>query len=212
MSERLMVTCPGCDGVVSVSPTGDEAEVRCLKCDEVVYTRNAEGGEWWANVPVADPTVEKPAAVPIVAPTTPEVPVPVVPKTPIVTPTRRTQSRSAVGCFLGGVLASLCFVLFVCVHYLLCIESYANAHPNSDGYPKDAYSKEIGEYGWILFFGFIIIWESCSHFVDKRLGRVSTEEAKKRNRAYNLALALVVVLFVVVPIILIVLMNTRATG
>lgn len=61
MPERMMVTCPGCDGVVSVTPTGDEAEVRCLKCDEVVYTRNAQGGEWWAKVPVADPTVEKPA-------------------------------------------------------------------------------------------------------------------------------------------------------
>jgi hypothetical protein len=52
MPERMMVTCPGCDGVVSVSPTGNEAEVRCLKCDEVVYARNAEGGEWWAKVPV----------------------------------------------------------------------------------------------------------------------------------------------------------------
>ena len=74
MPERMMVTCPGCDGVVSVTPTGDEAEVRCLKCDEMVYTRNAEGGEWWANVPAADPTVEQPAAVPA-APTTPEVPI-----------------------------------------------------------------------------------------------------------------------------------------
>ena len=74
MPERMMVTCPGCDGVVSVSPTGDEAEVRCPKCDEMVYARNAQGGEWWANFPVADPTVEKPEAVPA-APTTPEVPV-----------------------------------------------------------------------------------------------------------------------------------------
>ena len=73
MSERMMVTCPGCDGVVSVSPTGDEAEVRCLKCDEAVYTRSAEGGEWWANVPVADPTVEKPVVDPVVS-KPPEVP------------------------------------------------------------------------------------------------------------------------------------------
>ena len=39
-----------------MTPTGDEAEVRCPKCDETVYTRNAQGGEWWANVPVADRT------------------------------------------------------------------------------------------------------------------------------------------------------------
>jgi hypothetical protein len=61
MPERMMVTCPGCDGVVSVTPTGDEAEVRCLKCDEMVYTRNAEGGEWWANVPVVSKMPEVPA-------------------------------------------------------------------------------------------------------------------------------------------------------
>ncbi len=67
MAERMMVTCPGCDGVVSVSPTGTAAEVRCLKCDEMVYTRSAEGGEWWANVLVADPTAEKPVAVPVAA-------------------------------------------------------------------------------------------------------------------------------------------------
>ena len=67
MPERMMVTCPGCDGVVSVTRTGDEAEVRCLKCDEVVYARNDQGGEWWANVPVADPTVEKPVVVPVAA-------------------------------------------------------------------------------------------------------------------------------------------------
>jgi hypothetical protein len=80
--ERMMVTCPGCDGVVSVTPTGTEAEVRCLKCDEMVYTRSAEGGEWWANVPVADPTAEEPVAVPIAAEEV-EVPVtdPIVPKT-----------------------------------------------------------------------------------------------------------------------------------
>ena len=41
MPERMMFTCPGCDGVVYVTPTGDEAEVRGPKCDEVVYTRNA---------------------------------------------------------------------------------------------------------------------------------------------------------------------------
>ena len=74
MPERMMVTCPGCDGVVSVSPTGTAAEGRCLKYDEMVYTRSAEGGEWWANVPVADPTAEKPVVVPI-APRMPEIPI-----------------------------------------------------------------------------------------------------------------------------------------
>jgi len=196
MPERMMVKCPGCDGVVSVSPTGDEAKVACPKCSEAVYTRNAQGGEWWANVPVADPTVEKPVVDPV-APTTPEVPV--VPTTHIVTPTRRTRSHSATDWFLGGVLASIFTGLLLILHRVILFEMY----------PNDPYSIE-DPWGWIFFVTFLGICEECILWVHKGRVRVSGEEAANRNkRAFTFAL-LIFVFYAV--LIIVAILNKRSIG
>jgi len=179
MPERMMVTCPGCDGVVSVSPTGDEAEVRCPKCDEVVYTRNAQGGEWWTNPPEADPTVPK----------TPEVPETVTAELPDVVQdsvsTPQTESSealkdtsppSAIDWLLGVVIASICALLSSSPFYAM------------GGRPQQfrANARSILEWSstesrtFAAFFAtavFMIIVARCTRWVLQRRRRVSAEEA-----------------------------------
>jgi len=170
MPERMMITCPGCDGVVSVSPTGDEAEVRCLKCDEMVYARNAEGGEWWANVPVADPTVEKPAAVPVAAERV-EVPaeLPDVVQDSVSTPQtesskapKDTSPPSATDWILGAVIASIFALLWFGLVYVLFEEIAPGIVP---AIGKDL-AAEFAAYSTFGVFLFCVFF--ASHWVRTR--------------------------------------------
>ena len=49
MPEHMTIICPGCDGLVSVTPFGDENEVRCPNCDEAVDIRRA-----FSDLPVSE--------------------------------------------------------------------------------------------------------------------------------------------------------------
>jgi hypothetical protein len=185
MPERMMVTCPGCDGVVSVTPTGDEAEVRCLKCDEMVYARNAEGGEWWANVPVADPTVEESTAVPIAAERV-DVPeeLPDVVQDSVSTPQtesskapKETSPPSAIDWLLGAVIASICALLLSGLAYVILEEISPSEFISEIGNRKLTSTANRSLAAFFATAVFMFSVAPCTRWVLQRRGRVSAEEA-----------------------------------
>jgi len=184
MPERMMVTCPGCDGVVYVTPTGDEAEVRCPECDEVVYARNAQSGAWWANPPVADPTGTKPLEVSeAVAAELPGVVHDGVstPQTEISeAPTDTTSPPSVTDWFLGAVIASICAFLLAGLIYVAG-ENKPNFNPpgraNAPGSPKFTPTENRMFTAFVATAVFMFSVARCTRSVLQRRRRVNAKEA-----------------------------------